>query len=87
MLKRLSIDKGKKKKEKKKEVANMSLLNRKYSYFVGNIYAIFKRNIFTKLSFNLSLLKYRNVWVFWNKKKSGSNRCSPLNNSIDKSNY
>ena len=32
----------------------------------------------------LSLLKYRNVWVFWNKKKSSSNRCSPLNNSIDK---
>ena len=33
----------------------------------------------------LSLLKYRNVWVFWNKKKSGSNRCSPLNSSIDNS--
>ena len=31
----------------------------------------------------LSLLKYRNVWVFWNKKKSGSNRCSLLNSSID----
>ena len=54
MLKRLSLDKGKKKtkKKKKKEVANMSLLNRKYSYFVGNIYATFKRNSFTKLSFN-----------------------------------
>ena len=53
MLKRLSLDKGKKKKKKKKkEVANVSLLNRKYSYFVGNIYATFKRNIFTKLSFN-----------------------------------
>ena len=69
MLKRLSLDKGKKKKRKKKEVANVSLLNRKYSYFVGNIYATFKRNSFTKLSFYLSLLKYRNVWVFWNKKK------------------
>ena len=45
MLKRLSLDKGKKKKKKKKkEVANVSLLNRKYSYFVGNIYATFKRN-------------------------------------------
>ena len=54
MLKRLSLDKGKKKrkKEKKKEVANVTLLNRKYSYFVGNIYATFKRNSFTKLSFN-----------------------------------
>ena len=54
MLKRLSLDKGKKKKKKKKkkEVANVSLLNRKYSYFVGNIYATFKRNSFTKLSFN-----------------------------------
>ena len=32
----------------------------------------------------LSLLKHRNVWVFWNKKKkSSSNRCSPLNNSIE----
>ena len=49
MLKRLSLDKGQK---KKKEVANVSLLNRKYSYFVGNIYAIFKRNSFTKLSFS-----------------------------------
>ena len=64
MLKRLSLDKGKKKK-----VANVSLLNRKYSYFVGNIYAIFKRNSFTKLSLVLSLLKHRNVWVFWNQKK------------------
>ena len=57
MLKRLSLDKGQKRKEKKKkrkkeEVANVSLLNRKYSYFVGNIYATFKRNSFTKLSFN-----------------------------------
>ena len=43
MLKRL---------KKKKEVANVSLLNRKYSYFVGNIYATFKRNSFTKLSFS-----------------------------------
>ena len=56
MLKRLSLDKGKKKrkKEKKKEVANVSLLNRKYSYFVGNIYATFKRNSFTKLSFSFA---------------------------------
>ena len=52
MLKRLSLDKGKKKKKKKKEVANVSLLNRKYSYVVGNIYATFKRNSFTKLSFS-----------------------------------
>ena len=52
MLKRLSLDKGKKKRKKKKEVANVSLLNRKYSYFGGNIYAIFKRNSFTKLSFS-----------------------------------
>ena len=51
MLKRLSLDKGKKKRKKKK-VANMSLFNRKYSYFVGTIYATFKRNSFTKLSFN-----------------------------------
>ena len=35
----------------------------------------------------LSLLKYRNVWVFWNKKKSGSDRCSPLNSSIEIINF
>ena len=53
MLKRLSLDKGQKKKEKKKEeVVNVSLLNRKYSYFVGNIYATFKKNSLTKLSFS-----------------------------------
>ena len=71
MLKWLSLDKGikKKKKKKREEAANVSLLNRKYSYFVGNIYAIFKRNSFTKLSLVLSLLKHRNVWVFWNQKK------------------
>ena len=49
MLKRLSLDKGKKKKE---EVVNVSLLNRKYSYFVGNIYATFKKNSLTRLSFS-----------------------------------
>ena len=30
----------------------------------------------------LSLLKYKDVWVFWNQKKSDPNRYSPLNNSI-----
>ena len=30
-----------------------------------------------------SLLKYKNVWVFWNKKKSGLNMCNPLNSSIE----
>ena len=43
-----------------------------------------KKNSFTKLSFRFASTKYRNVWVFWNKKKkSGSNRCNPLNSSID----
>ena len=42
-----------------------------------------KEIILPNYHFILSLLKYRNVWVFWNKKKSGSNRCSPLNSSID----
>ena len=36
MLKRLSLDKGKKKRKKKKEVANVSLLNRKYSLNIDN---------------------------------------------------
>ena len=58
MLKRLSLDKG---KTKKKEVANVSLLNRKYSYFVGNIYATFKRNSFTKINVKTVLKKKRKL--------------------------
>ena len=42
-----------------------------------------KKYSFTKLSFRFVSTKYRNVWVFWNKKKSSSNRCNPLNSSID----
>ena len=42
-----------------------------------------KKIVLLNYSLVLSLLKYRNVWVFWNKKKAGSNRCSPLNSSID----
>ena len=61
MLKRLSIDKGKK---KKKEVANVSLLNRKYSYFVGNIYATFKRNSFTKINVKTVKKKKRAIEHF-----------------------
>ena len=29
-----------------------------------------KKNILLKYPLGLSLLKYRNVWVFWNKKKN-----------------
>ena len=43
-----------------------------------------KKIVLLNYPLGLSLLKYKNVWVFWNKKKSGSNRCSPLNSSIDK---
>ena len=43
-----------------------------------------KKIVLLNYPLGLSLLKYRNVWAFWNKKKSGSNRCSPLNSSIDK---
>ena len=50
MLKRLSLDKGKK---KKKKFANVSLLNRKYSYFVGNIYAIVKRKKYSYFVSNI----------------------------------
>ena len=42
-----------------------------------------KKIVLLNYPLSLSLLKYRNVWVFWNKKKSGSYRCSPLNSSID----
>ena len=45
-----------------------------------------KKIVLLNYPLGLSLLKYRNVWVFWNKKKSGSNRCSPLNSSIKKKN-
>ena len=44
-----------------------------------------KKIVLLNYPLGLFLLKYRNVWIFWNKKKSGSNRCSPLNSSIDKS--
>ena len=44
-----------------------------------------KKIVLLNYPLGLSLLKYRNVWVFWNKKKSSSNRCSPLNSSIDNS--
>ena len=43
-----------------------------------------KKIVLLNYPLGLSLLKYKNVWVFWNKKKSGSNKYSPLNNSIDK---
>ena len=42
-----------------------------------------KKIVLLNYPLGLSQLKYRNVWVFWNKKKSDSNRCSPLNSSID----
>ena len=43
-----------------------------------------KEIILSNYLLGLSLLKYRNVWVFWNKKKKSSlNRCSLLNSSID----
>ena len=42
-----------------------------------------KKIVILNYPLGLSLLKYRNVWVFWNNKKSGSNRCSPLNSSIN----
>ena len=43
-----------------------------------------KKIVLLNYPLGLPLLKYRNVWVFWNKKKSDSNRCSPLNSSIEK---
>ena len=46
-----------------------------------------KKIVLLNYPLGLSLLKYRNVWVFWNKKKSDSNRCNPLNSSIDKFYY
>ena len=42
-----------------------------------------KKIVLLNYPLGLSLLKYRNVWVFWNKKKSGSNRYNPLNSSIE----
>ena len=62
MLKRLRL--------KKKKIANVSLLNRKYSYFVGNIYAIVKRNSFTKLSFSFVYLNIEMCGYFVTKKNS-----------------
>ena len=64
MLKRLSLDKGKKKRKKKKEVANVSLLNKKYSYFVGNILIEVRVVFLPDCPLILSLLKHRDVGAF-----------------------
>ena len=42
-----------------------------------------KKIVLLNYPLGLSLLKYKNVWVFWNKKKSGLNMCNPLNSSIE----
>ena len=66
----------------------------KCSYFVGNVLAQVKHVFLPDYSLVLSLLKSRDVGIFWNqKKKSGANSRSPsfflvekiipLNNSID----
>ena len=46
-----------------------------------------KRIVLLNYPLVLSLLKYRNVWIFWNKKKKyDSNRCNPLNSNIENPN-
>ena len=46
-----------------------------------------KKKVLLNYPLVLSLLKYRNVWIFWNKKKkSDSNRCNPLNSNIENPN-
>ena len=55
------------------------------SYFVSNVLAQVKHVFLSDYHLVLSLLKSRDVGVFWNqkKKKSGLNSGSPLNSSID----
>ena len=55
------------------------------SYFVGNVLVQVKHVFLPDYPLVLSLLKSRDVGVFWNqkKKKSGPNSESPLNSSID----
>ena len=53
------------------------------SYFVGNI-LVQVRNVFlSDYPLILFLLEARSVGVFWNNKKSGSNRECPLNSNIN----
>ena len=54
------------------------------SYFVENVLAQVKHVFLLNYPLVLSLLKSRDVGVFWNKKKkSGPNSGNPLNSSID----
>ena len=43
-----------------------------------------KKIVLLNYPLGLSLLKYRNVWVFWNKKNPVQTRATPLNSNIDK---
>ena len=66
-------------KKKKK-----SGLVRKCSYFIGNILVEVRHIFLLDYPLILSLLEPKGVRVFWKKKKkSGPNRRSLLNNSID----
>jgi len=53
------------------------------SYFVGNVLVQIKYVFLQDYHLLLPLLKLRDVGLFYNNKKSGSNRGSSLNNSID----
>ena len=71
MLKRLSLDKGKKRKRKKeKGSCKREFIEQKIFLFCRQH---LKEIVLPNYPLVLFLLKYRNVWVFWNKKKSDSN--------------
>ena len=52
-------------------------------YFVSNVLVQIRHVFLLNYLLVLSLLKFRSVGIFWNKKKSNPNKGSFLNNSID----
>ena len=68
MLKRLSLDKGQKKKKQKKKKGSCKreFIEQKIFLFCRQY---LKEIVLPNYPLVLSLLKHRNVWVFWNQKK------------------
>ena len=87
MIKRLSLDKG----QKKKKNCKRELIDRRYmnSWSISNnwiengpiLQAMFMQElkdiVLPNYPLVLSLLKHRDVWVFWNKKNSVQTSATP----------
>ena len=86
MIKRLSLDKGQKKKNCKRELIDRRYMN---SWSISNnwiengpiLQAMFMQElkdiVLPNYPLVLSLLKHRDVWVFWNKKNPVQTSAAP----------